>query len=136
MVFHCAICYFVSDRKSNYDKHMKSKRHILKNISATKIAEVRPPEVEVSQPIQAMAPPHKCKYCEQCYSHRSSLSKHIKYSCNKNTNRNDIKEVVRVLSNRIDQQENKLEKQNKMLEAQKKQIEELKGIKKDPNVKT
>ena len=26
----------------------------------------------------------KCKYCEQGYKHKSSLSKHIKYSCTKN----------------------------------------------------
>ena len=25
-----------------------------------------------------------CKYCEQTYKHKSSLSKHIKYSCTKN----------------------------------------------------
>jgi hypothetical protein len=123
MVFHCITCAFVTDRKSNYDKHNKSQKHILK-IMATKLAEVRPPEAEVSQPIANVPSPHKCKFCEQCYRHKSSLSKHIKHSCTKNNN--DITEVVRTMNNRLEQQENKLENQKKMLEAQARQIEELK----------
>jgi len=102
---------------------MKSKRHILKNTTATKIAEVRPPEVEVSQPIQAMAPPHKCKYCEQCYRHKSSLSKHIKYSCTKNKDE-DLKELVRLMNIQMEQQ--KQDYTNK-IETQAKQIEKLMG---------
>jgi hypothetical protein len=109
----------VTDRKSNYDKHNNSQKHILKT-NATKLADVRPPEAEVSQPIQTVTSPHKCKYCEQCYRHKSSLSKHIKYTCIKN--KNDITEVVRVFNKRLEQQEIKLE-------AQAKQIEELKRTK-------
>ena len=123
MVFHCITCAFVTDRKSNYDKHNKSQRHILK-INATKLAEVRPPETEVSQPIQDMVSPHKCKNCEQCYRHKSSLCKHVKYSCNKN--KNDLTVLVQVLHSRLIKQEQKLENQNTRLETQSKQIEELK----------
>jgi hypothetical protein len=116
MVFHCITCAFVTDRKSNYDKHNKSQKHILK-IIATKVVEVSPPAAEVSQPIQAIVSQHKCKNCEQCYRHKSSLSKHVKYSCTKN--KNDITDLVRVLYNRLI----KLEKN---LENQSREIEELK----------
>jgi len=123
MVFRCISCAFVSDRKSNYDKHNNSKRHALK-INATKLAEVRSPEAEVSQPIQAVALLHKCKVCGQCYRHKSSLCKHVKYSCNKN--KNDLTVLVQVLHSRLIKQEQKLENQNTRLETQSKQIEELK----------
>jgi hypothetical protein len=82
---------------------------------ATKLAEVRPPEADVSKPIEHVSPPHKCKYCEQCYRHKSSLSKHIKYSCTKNKDE-ALTKLVRILNKRIEQQENKLETQSKEIE--------------------
>jgi len=112
----------VTDRKSNYDKHNNSQKHILKT-NATKLADVRPPEAEVSQPIQTVTSPHKCKYCEQCYRHKSSLSKHIKYSCTKNKDE-DLKELVRLMNIQMEQQKQEL---TNKIETQSKQIEKLMG---------
>ena len=114
MVFQCITCGFVTDRKFNFEKHNKSKNHLFK-IMATKLAEVRPPEAEVSKPIEPVTPPHKCKHCEQCYRHKSSLSKHIKYSCAKNKDE-ALTKLVHLLNKRIEQQENKLETQSKEIE--------------------
>jgi len=61
----------------------------------------------------------KCKYCEQCYKHRSSLSKHIKYSCTKNKDE-DLKELVRLMNIQLEQQKNEIVSQSK-------QIEKLRG---------
>jgi hypothetical protein len=133
MEFHCAICAFTTHKKYNFEKHLKSQRHFINEKRpkvATKLAEVRPPEVEVSQPIPVVKSPHKCKYCEQCYRHKSSLSKHIKYSCTKNKDE-DLTELVRLLNKRIEQQESNMENQRqeltKTIETQSKQIEKLMG---------
>jgi hypothetical protein len=133
MEFHCAICTFTTHKKYNFEKHLKSQRHFINEKRpkvATKIAEVSLTVAEVSQPIQAMASPHKCKYCDQCYRHKSSLSKHIKYSCTKNKDE-DLTELVRLLNKRIEQQENNMENQRqeltKTIETQSKQIEKLMG---------
>ena len=59
----------------------------------------------------------KCKYCDQCYKHKSSLSKHIKYSCTKNKTE-DLTELVRLLNLQ-------LEHKDKQIETQSKQIDKL-----------
>jgi hypothetical protein len=63
--------------------------------------------------------PFTCKYCSQKYKYKQSLSKHVKYSCTKNKDE-DLKELVRLLNN-------KLENQDKEIKDQNKQIEKLKG---------
>ena len=84
MAFHCELCKYSTVRRYNYDKHMKSEKHELKTKTTTLLAEVSLPIAEVSHTIAPVAETLKCKYCEQCYRHKSSLSKHIKYSCTKN----------------------------------------------------
>ena len=74
---------------------------------------------ENSQMLATPEPVFKCKYCEQCYKHRSSLSKHIKYSCTKNKDE-DLKELVRLMNVQLEQQKNEIVSQSK-------QIEKLRG---------
>jgi len=72
----------------------------------------------------------QCKYCDQCYKHKSSLSKHIKYSCMKNKTE-DLTELVRLLNLQMEQQksefQHQLQTQTKQIETQSKQIEKLMG---------
>ena len=133
MAFHCEICSFTTHKKYNFEKHLKSQRHFISEKRpkvATKLAEVSPPIAEVSQTVAPAIKTLKCKYCEQCYRHKSSLSKHIKYSCTKNKDE-DLTELVRLLNKRIEQQEKSMENQRqeltKTIETQSKQIEKLMG---------
>ena len=109
---------------------MNSKRHHEKSIAPKELAEVSLPIAQVSHTIAPVAEMLKCKYCEQCYRHKSSLSKHIKYSCTKNKDE-DLTELVRLLNKRIEQQERSMENQKqeltKTIETQSKQIEKLMG---------
>jgi hypothetical protein len=130
MAFHCEICRYSTIRRYNYDKHIKSEKHELKSNITQKIAEVSLTVAEVSHTVHAGSETFKCKYCDQCYRHKSSLSKHIKYSCTKNKDE-DLTELVRLLNKRIEQQENNMENQRqeltKTIETQSKQIEKLMG---------
>ena len=130
MRFHCVCCNFTTDRRSNYDKHMNSKRHVVQSIASKELAEVSLTEAKVSHTEPHVPEILKCKYCEQCYRHKSSLSKHIKYSCTKNKDE-DLKELVRLMNIQMEQQKqeftNKIDTQTKQIDTQAKQIEKLMG---------
>jgi hypothetical protein len=118
MDFICDCCNYQTKVKANYNKHLLTEKHIK---VSQKLAEVSPKVVEVSQKLAEISHESinhfKCKYCDQCYKHKSSLSKHIKYSCNKNKTE-DLTELVRLLNLQ-------LEHKDKQLETQSKQIEKL-----------
>ena len=76
--YNCECCNFSTLLKSNYNNHIKTNKHI-GNVSI-KLATVSQKLAVVSQ---ESINPFKCKYCDQCYKHKSSLSKHIKYSYSK-----------------------------------------------------
>ena len=128
MEYTCEHCNFNTKKKYNYDKHILSNKHKLvesKLVVSQKLAEISPKVVEVSQkladPLPEISNLFKCKYCEQGYKHRSSLSKHIKYSCTKNKTE-DLTELVRLLNLQLEQQKNEFETK---LQSQTKQIEKL-----------
>jgi hypothetical protein len=100
MIYECKCCKYKTIYKTNFDKHLLTKKH--KTNSA--IVDDKP---------------FTCKYCSQKYKYKQSLSKHVKYSCTKNKDE-DLKELVRLLNN-------KLENQDKEIKDQSKQIEKLKG---------
>ena len=110
--YKCDCCNFSTLLKSNYTNHLNTKKHISNN--SEKLAEVSQKLAEVSQ---EKSNTFKCKYCEQLYKHKSSLSKHIKYSCTKNKTE-DLNELVRLLNLQ-------LQSQTKQIDTQSKQIEKL-----------
>jgi hypothetical protein len=121
MEYSCECCNFITKKKYNYDKHILSNKHKLvegKTEVSQKLAEVSQKLAESSNEISNL---FKCKYCEQGYKHKSSLSKHIKYSCTKNKTE-DLTELVRLLNLQLEQQKNEFETK---LQTQTKQIEKL-----------
>jgi hypothetical protein len=68
-------------------------------------------------------PQYICKYCDQGFSFKQSMFRHIKYSCTKNKDE-DLKELVRLLNAQLEQQRNEFQAQ---LQNQAKQIEKLMG---------
>ena len=107
-MFECKSCLYVTNRKSNYEGHLKTKKHEKSSLL-------------VVQNVVQSSPIHKfsCKYCSQIFNHRSSIYKHIRYSCTKNKDE-DMKELVRLMNMQI-------ENQNKQIERQQKQIDKLMG---------
>jgi len=119
MKYKCECCKYATDDKANYNKHLISKKHKLTESNYV----VSQKLVVVSQKLAIVSQNNTntftCKYCDKIYKHKSSLSKHIKYTCTKNK-AEDLTELVRLLNIR-------LEKQDKQLETQTKQIEKLMG---------
>ena len=81
-----------------------------------------------------------CKYCYKEYTHQSSLSKHIKYSCTKNKDE-DLKELVRLMNLQLEKQRGQMLQKDKELqyhkeqnENQQKQIDKLMDKLQVPNI--
>ena len=129
MTFCCECCNYITNKRFNYEKHLSSKKHLLLEESSKKLAKVSHPLVEISHslakvsPLVAESKSFKCKYCDQSYRHKSSLSKHVKYSCTKNKDE-DLTELVRLLNQQLEQQKQEF---TKKIDAQSKQIEKLMG---------
>jgi hypothetical protein len=144
MEFTCECCHYSTMFKSNYVKHLSSNKHIIHKYKQTpafkcdvtkaspELAEVSQKLAEVSQKLAEVSPKVGifCKYCEKEYKHKSSLSKHIKYSCTKNKDE-DLKELVRLMNLKMEAMRKELQSENKELQKQldqkSKQIEKLMG---------
>ena len=103
MSFECKCCKYKTIYKTNFDKHLLTTKH-KKN---SEIVDDKP---------------FTCKYCSQKYKYKQSLSKHIKYSCTKNKDE-DLKELVRLLNDKLEYKDKQLEHKDKEIENKDKQIE-------------
>jgi hypothetical protein len=129
MDFTCDCCKYTTKIKSNYSKHLFTDKHInahtklhatrSEKSTVKKVSNVSQKLAKVSIELAKSNSKYLCKYCEKEYNHKSSLSKHIKYSCTKNKDE-DLKELVRLLNLQ-------LQHKDKQLETQAKQIEKLMG---------
>jgi len=139
MKFICICCNYQSDYNTNYNKHLRTVKH--KNKLDTNSQPKVNPESTQSQPLGSPKSTQKypisihkvstindskqerfiCKYCDQKFTFKQSMYKHIKYSCTKN-NDEDLKELVRLLNNQLEQQKYEFEEK---LQTQSKQIEKL-----------
>ena len=99
MSYICKKCKYTTSLKFNYTRHLTSELHTVKENKLI------------------------CKYCAKEYKHKSSLSKHIKYSCTKNKDE-DLKELVRLMNLQLESERKEVQKQ---LQTQAKQIERLMG---------
>lgn len=134
MEYNCECCKYKTNKRFNYEKHLSSKKHKNVEESNPKATFVNPKATFVNpmttQVAEKVATGFTCKYCEQQFSFRQSMHRHIKYTCTKNKDE-DLKELVRLLNQRLEQQEHNMETQKqefiKKIESQSKQIEKLMG---------
>jgi len=78
MEFTCECCQYTTTVKSNYTKHLSSNKHILQKYKQKVTPETTITITETPQVIPKVG--IFCKYCNKEYKHKSSLSKHNRYS--------------------------------------------------------
>ena len=104
--FHCQFCDFLSSKKSNYNKHLLTRKHQTLTTLTTK---------------EKKKPTHICAYCEREYRSREGLWHHKK-KCTPPFNPNEPGEnEVKFLTNlvlEIVKNNNDLQKQNHELQQQ------------------
>ena len=130
MIHRCECCKYTTEKRFNYEKHIKSERHILIEKSQQKQLPTTQKQLsdnpKTTFELEKVATEFTCKYCEQQFRFRQSMNRHIKYTCTKNKDE-DLKELVRLLNQRLEQQETNIELQKQKIESQSKQIDKLMG---------
>ena len=115
MEFNCECCNYITLVKSNYNKHIKSKKHIRLDTQV-----VRQTDHNVTQElnqIQPNGPAYCCKYCDQTFKFKQSMYRHIKYSCTKNKSE-DLKELLQQMILKIESEKKKREMERKEFQKQ------------------
>ena len=130
-VYDCDLCKFTTHLKSNYSNHLSSKKHILISQLKSNDNKKQPIDNEkttkVATEVAEVATEFTCRYCDKRFAFRQSLNRHIKYSCSKN--KEQLREVIRLLNLQMEQQRQLLENQRqeftKILDLQTEKIEKL-----------
>jgi hypothetical protein len=130
--YYCNHCKYDAKVKGNYDKHLKTKKHQEVMKCYPNVIQCYPnviqcyPNVIQSYPnvihheTKSIKGSNECKYCGKQYKYRSGLSKHIKYTCKKNTDE-DFKELARLLN----ENQTQIGRKDKQIEIMQKQIDKL-----------
>ena len=101
--YKCELCIFSTHLKSNYTSHLNSKKHI----TISKLNEAKTLDnikqhrdnSETTCVAEKVSTEFMCKYCDQKFSFRQSMNRHIKYTCAKNKDE-DLKKLIQKMVNR------------------------------------
>jgi len=114
--YYCNCCNYDAKVKSSYDKHLKTKKHKIKRQNVSQmLGDVSPMLGEISLNSKNDKKQLKCDYCGKTFKHRSSRSKHIKYTCKKNKDE-DLKELARLLNEKIKDKDIQMENMQKQID--------------------
>ena len=83
--FQCLMCNYSTSNKSNYNKHFKTKKH-LNNMEQ---------EIKI----------HSCENCHECFNNRTSLWRHKKKCISQTDDKEDIKDLYKVIETMAKQQQ-------------------------------
>lgn len=117
--YHCYYCGFSTSLKANYERHLKTTKH-LKNVKDPK----KQPRKTTKNNEKTTIPSEKkniesyhyqCKYCKKEFKYRNSMYHHIKYTCYENKDE-DLKELIRLMNLQMSQKDEQLERQRKQMD--------------------
>ena len=125
--YHCMPCCYFTTRKQNFERHIKSRKHVestksqqkvnqKSTSSQPKLCQPKPKQISENDEIT----PFQCHYCMKYFKFKQSMYKHIKYSCKQNKDE-DLKELARLLN----EKERQITDNTKQMEKMHKQIERL-----------
>ncbi len=121
MKYHCVCCNYLTNRNNDFQKHLKTNKHLAKS----NVSKMYPNATKCIQNVSKMYPKSqddkishlfKCKYCGKGYKYSQGLSKHVKYSCKENKDE-DMKELARLM-NEIKEQNELKDKEISILHKQ------------------
>ena len=104
MKYECVFCNYTSYDFGNFSRHKNSKRHQFneQKCSSTQLLAIISQEL-IKRNFDENNDGNKCKYCDQTFKHRSSLSKHQKYRCKIKKDIDEEKEEFNQMKTQIEQ---------------------------------
>ena len=103
VLYICECCSFETKLKSNYYRHINTKKHTMLSQSYPNVT----PKLSLVTPMLPLETKISCKYCNSEFKYRSGLSRHIKYTCKKNEDE-DLQELVKLMNEQLQQQKAQL----------------------------
>ena len=135
--YYCECCNYNAKIKGNYNKHLKSQKHLLKSTQSQQ--KVNNESTQSQQKVNNLYNLGKllfiCKYCDKDFTTKQAMYRHIKYTCKKN-NDEDIKELVRLLNEQTKNKDKELCEMKKQNENMQKQIDKLSNKLQIQNINT
>ena len=136
--YYCFVCDYDAKQKSNYVKHINTKRHEIQLLRSQPKVNQKSTKSQllVNQESTFLSNPYttskfQCKYCNKSFKFKQSMYKHIKYVCKKNTDE-DFQELARLLNKKDKelilkdkQMDKQLALRDKKMEIMQKQIDKL-----------
>jgi len=119
--YNCTSCNFHTNHKPNFERHLKTKKHIESTKSQPKVNQkstFSQPKVNLFN--EQDLPQFQCHYCFKNFKFKQSMYKHIKYTCKKNKDE-DLKELARLFN----EKDKQLKVQDKQMDRMQKQIDKL-----------
>lgn len=126
--YYCRCCNYNAKVKGNYDKHLKTKKHILteksersnvvdmnSNMKKETKTNPKPPNVNTSGDAAIT-----CKYCQKEFSSKQAMYRHIKYYCAQNSDES-IVELCRLMN----EKDRRIMEQGNQIQALYDKIEKL-----------
>ena len=84
-IFNCEICQYKTSKKTDYDRHILTKKHVSKMY----------PKMETKKTIEFL-----CSHCNKIYKNRTGLWKH-KQKCKKNSDNCDEQNISDIMSTEV-----------------------------------
>jgi len=118
-MYKCEYCNFETERITNYNRHLKTNKHLVKVEICTNDVQINTNDVQIIQNII-----HSCNYCNSSYTKLSSLNRH-KTSC--------VKQILENNNKQLKEKDKQLDNKDKQLDDNAKLIKELKQQNNDLN---
>ena len=125
--YYCKCCNYYAKQKSNYEKHLVTKKHIELSVKMD--------EISCNNVINNIENNElKCIFCDKVFKHRSSLSRHVAKSCKQNKKENfqqladlmnEKDEIIEKNLKQINENNNELEIYKKVINKLEKQIDKI-----------
>ena len=128
-LYVCEECNFHTSLAYNYNRHIKTKKHLQitqKSPESHHFGVTFVPESHhflLKKGVKEQEH-YSCKYCKKEFKYKQGLYRHIKYTCRK-SNDEDLKELVRLLNLQLKQKDDKIDMLYSQTERQNKQIDKL-----------
>ena len=115
-IYNCKCCNFSTKLKGDYNRHIKTKKHI-ESFKSHHLVTPKSPSSHPKVTPKNDSKNYICKYCKSSFKYKQGMYRHIKYTCKKNDDE-DLKELVFLMNENLENIKTQMKKQEKKYEKQ------------------